>query len=384
MLRTLLPYSPRIADAFRLAAFGSAAPVAVAAAAGRPETAVRLSGRWLSASALGLETPATKDRVATCRAAQVLAACAACAGPGSWPGGFLLLRTPAGALLNSPLKAAKLEAAAAAVLSARAGGKPCGGVADVCTHQGELLEAAGRFEDAAAVYQQNIDAAARAPRGESVLQSAPTMWANVGVALWRAACGGARPPMRDGAAAAALARRSLAAFARGLDVAEGEKRAAEAAAAAAATASATASAAAAAAVDWAESTCLYICSSASDVATMSGNDSAPWMMRTFKPTFVRLRACVEGSDDNGEVTFGRRGGTLTAEARLITSQSSFVAHSDLHRFSHFFPRFLTAAAFLRCAPKPVRSRRAPVAGPTFGWRSWPPAQPCPKPRRRAV
>jgi hypothetical protein len=169
--------------AFARAAFGEL-PVAVqpdaaslAGSSGAPTTAVAVDGAWLSAAALSAAPSETRDAVKAARKVQLLRAARACI-TRRWAGGYGMLRKRAGQLLSAPAAVA-LEALAAHLVLARAGGAVTDQLLSIRTGMGELFESVGQYRQAAGMYLLNL--ASQHDVNEKYDPS--DAWANLGCAL---------------------------------------------------------------------------------------------------------------------------------------------------------------------------------------------------------
>ena len=114
--------------------------------------------------------------------AQRLAAVAACV-EARWSAGFRVMQSSIAA--KQPELAAVLSALASRLSLARAGGTETSITLNARVRQAEALEAAGRFDEAAALYKFNIDVDAQNP-GARLLAEPPLHWSFYGLALKRA------------------------------------------------------------------------------------------------------------------------------------------------------------------------------------------------------
>ena len=153
-------------------------------------TLLTIDAQPLDAAALSAQPPATRGAVRAAQKLQLLASTAAAINARAGTPAATLMPTVARlrSALAGPLQALTTHVAGAyaAVSSAGGGGGRAAVTREVCnsrTRQAEVLEAQGRFLEAAALYRRNLDDAAATP---GLLASPPMEWAYYGLALKRA------------------------------------------------------------------------------------------------------------------------------------------------------------------------------------------------------
>lgn len=153
-------------------------------------TLLTINAQPLDAAALSAESPATRAAVRAAQKMQLLASTAAAIDARAGTPAATLMPTVARLrpALAEPLQALTTHVAgayAAASSAGGGGGRPTvtRAVCDARTGQAEVLEAQGRFLEAAALYKQNLADAVATP---GLLASPPMEWAYYGLALKRA------------------------------------------------------------------------------------------------------------------------------------------------------------------------------------------------------
>ena len=171
-------------DMFSHAAFG-AVPVAVQPDWGRAignrqklaATAVAIDGSWLTAAQLGLLPKAVREVFDSCREAQRVATTRSVLRH-RWPGGFGMMRVSVAPVLSHAACAA-MQALAASLCLARAGGLDTYQLLHIRTWYAECLEAQGLFSQASGQCMLNL--VSQASWGSK--DDPSDAWANLGLAL---------------------------------------------------------------------------------------------------------------------------------------------------------------------------------------------------------